>query len=97
MAGQHGRGQRLQLLRSSSSMTEASEAVKGCKIKEMSSTAKGMKGYKMDEVISIMAACSHSVCMLKQKAAPTKCQEKTTSSESCGLFLQLVLTVSDSS
>ena len=51
-------------------MTEASEAVKGCKIKELSSTAKGLKGYKMDEAISIMAACSHSVCMLKQKAAP---------------------------
>ena len=50
-------------------MTEASEAVKGCKIKEMSSTAKGLKGYKMDEVISIMAVCSHSVFMLKQKAA----------------------------
>ena len=79
MAGQHGRGQRLQLLRSSSSMTEASEAAKGCKIKEMSSIAQGLKACKADEfskcrkykeeVVSIMAACSHSVCMLDQKAA----------------------------
>ena len=87
-------------------MTEASEAVKGCKIKEMSSTAKGLKGYKMDEVISIMAVCSHSVFMLKQKAAilytnkvsieaaRTKVAgvEKTSSSESCGQFLQSVET-----
>ena len=68
MAGQHGRGQRLQLLRSSSSMTEASEAAKGCKIKEVSSIAQGLKACKADEfskcrkykeeVVSIMAACS---------------------------------------
>ena len=59
-----------------------------------------------EEAISIMAACSHSVCMLKQKAAilytnkvsieaaRTKVAglEDTSSSESCGQFLQSVQT-----
>ena len=100
---------------SSSNMTEASEAAKDCKIKEVSSIAKGLKACKEefskcrkyeDEVISIMAACSHPVHQLKQKAAilytnkvsieaaRTKVAgvEKTSSSESCGQFLQLVET-----
>ena len=52
-------------------MTEASEAVKGCKIKEVSSIAQGLEACRKyeEEVVSIMAACSHSVCMLDQKAA----------------------------
>ena len=102
-------------LRSSTSMMEASEAAKGCKIKEVSSIAKGLKACKEefskcrkyeDEVISIMAACSHPVHQLKQKAAilytnkmsietaRTKVAgvEKTSSSESCGQFLQSVET-----
>ena len=59
-----------------------------------------------DEVISIMAACSHPVAQLKRKAAilhtnkvsieaaRTKVAgvETTSSSESCGQFLQLVQT-----
>ena len=100
---------------SSSSMMEASEAAKDCKIKEVSSIAKGLKACKEefskcrkyeDEVISIMAACSHPVHQLKQKAAVlytnkvsieaarTKVAgvEKTSSSESCGQFLQSVQT-----
>ena len=100
---------------SSSNMTEASEAAKDCKIKEVSSIAMGLKACKEefskcrkyeDEVISIMAACSHPVHQLKEQAAvlytnkvsieaaSTKVAgvEKNSSSESCGQFLQLVQT-----
>ena len=60
-------------------MMEASEAAKGCKIKEVSSIAQGLKACKADEfskcrkykeeVVSIMAACSPptlSACSIRK-------------------------------
>merc|ERR1719343_1119301 len=59
-------------------MTMASDAVKDCKIAEVSSIAQGLKACKdafstcrkfEDEAVSSMAACSVSVDTLKAKAA----------------------------
>merc|ERR1711902_388234 len=66
-------------------MTMASEAVKDCKISEVSSIAQGLKACKdafstcrkfEDEAVSSMAACSVSVDTLKAKAAALS-QSKT--------------------
>merc|ERR1719270_2945005 len=66
-------------------MTMASEAVKDCKITEVSSIAQGLKACKNafstcrkfeDEAVSSMAACSVSVDTLKAKAAALS-QSKT--------------------
>merc|ERR1739837_23829 len=66
-------------------MTMASEAVKDCKIAEVSSIAQGLKACKdafstcrkfEDEAVSSMAACSVSVDTLKAKAAALS-QSKT--------------------
>merc|ERR1719356_475499 len=66
-------------------MTMASEAVKDCKITEVSAIAQGLKACKNafstcrkyeDEAVSSMAACSVSVDTLKAKAAALS-QSKT--------------------
>merc|ERR1712242_565567 len=80
-------------------MTEASEAVKDCKIAEVSAIAQGLKACKNafstcrkyeDEAVASMAACSVPVSALKAKAAALSLSK---SAMDAAAFITLVTTI----